>query len=1021
MPALVPRPLRAERLAGLAVLLFAHALVAGAATSSWLARPWRSDEGLPNNSVLSLAQTPDGFLWIGTPNGLARFDGVRFEEFAPATFVPEPHRGVLAMIRDHAGGLRLAMDRGAVVFLNAGVVRVFLPDHERPADRDLPNKALDALAEDGDGALWITYRNGAVCRIKAGKVTRFTDADGLPAGDTICSIACDDAGRVWFVKNGQFGQFRDGKFQALLQLDPAAARLAVSHSGGVWICSGFRLLKYREDGRLEDLGAFDPKRTGTQPSVLLEDRSGAVWIGTTFGGLFRFDGSQFESVPTTHPEILSLLEDTEGNVWAGTGGGGLNRIRPRAVELESTDSGLPFEAVQSLAEDVRGVLWAATQNGSLARRADGRWQSVPPNANANWLGDATCVTADARSNVWIGTREHRLLCWRDGAFVAWGDVDQIKGQTVHTLVVGRNGDLWLGEETPTAIQRLRDGKVEDFNLPPDIRVIRAATEDAAGNVWFGSSKGVLLRITGDRVHDETARTTGSPFSIRTLYATQDGSVWVGYAGWGVGRIKAGSFAMIGTKQGLFDDYVSLIVADGRGWLWFGANRGLFKVAQHELDDVADGRAARVRSIHYGRGEGLPGLQANFGAAPGACRTREGRLWLPMRTHLAIVDPERLPEISTPPAVLLTRVAIGDRTVARYGGVLPVTKEDGQEVLDLQQPNLALRLPPDHRRVAFEFTALSFVGPENVHFRYQLEGSGEGWVDAATQRSNVYPRLPAGDYRFRVTACNHFGVWNETGAALSFVVAPFFWQTWWFRFATLGGFTAAVIAMVRYVSFRRLRRRLLVLEQQAALHKERARIAKDIHDDLGANLTQISLLGELAEQDRGAPDKVVEHIRIISTTARCAVKSLDEIVWAVNPRNDTLAHFIDYTGQFAVDYLRVAGLRCRLDLPEQTPERELSTDMRHNLFLVVKEAINNTVKHAHATELRLSVSVTEERLQIAIEDNGRGFDQAPTDAGADGLRNMRQRAADIGGQCWVQGRPGAGAKVTVELPWERDVG
>lgn len=201
-----------------------------------------------------------------------------------------------------------------------------------------------------------------------------------------------------------------------------------------------------------------------------------------------------------------------------------------------------------------------------------------------------------------------------------------------------------------------------------------------------------------------------------------------------------------------------------------------------------------------------------------------------------------------------------------------------------------------------------------------------------------------------------------------------------------------------------------------MHRERARIAKDIHDDLGASLTQISLLGELARQDRDAPEQVGSRIEKMSETARHAVKSLDEIVWAVNPRNDTLAHFIDYTGQFALDYLRLAGLRCRLDLPESVPPRELSTDVRHNLFLVVKEAINNTVKHAHATELRLRIAASTEKLELSIEDNGCGFERPPDDAGADGLRNMRQRMADIGGQCRIQGRPGAGARVSLELPW-----
>jgi signal transduction histidine kinase len=233
---------------------------------------------------------------------------------------------------------------------------------------------------------------------------------------------------------------------------------------------------------------------------------------------------------------------------------------------------------------------------------------------------------------------------------------------------------------------------------------------------------------------------------------------------------------------------------------------------------------------------------------------------------------------------------------------------------------------------------------------------------------------------------------------------------------LAAFTLSIIAIVRYVSFQRLHRRLISLEQQAALHKERARIAKDIHDDLGANLTQIALLGELAQQDRGEPEKAGERMTRISGTARNAIKSLDEIVWAVNPRNDTLAHLIDYTGQFSVDYLRMAGIRCRLDFPDQTPPRELSTDLRHNLFLVIKEALNNVVKHSRATEAWLRTTVTAEKLEVVIEDNGCGFEQSPDNAVADGLRNMRQRMADIGGECTVTSKARAGTRVTLDLPW-----
>ena len=247
----------------------------------------------------------------------------------------------------------------------------------------------------------------------------------------------------------------------------------------------------------------------------------------------------------------------------------------------------------------------------------------------------------------------------------------------------------------------------------------------------------------------------------------------------------------------------------------------------------------------------------------------------------------------------------------------------------------------------------------------------------------------------------------------------YWQAWWFRLAALVVFTLIIIALVRYVSFKRLRRQLAVLEQQAALQRERARIAKDIHDDLGASLTQIAFLGELAQQDCGEPDKAAERIGKISATARQAIKSLDEIVWAVNPRNDTLSHLIEYAGQFALDYLRLAGIRCRLDFPEQSPPRELSTDLRHNLFLAIKEALHNIIKHAQASEVWLRIHFSGDALDIAVEDNGRGFEHASEDALADGLRNMRQRMTDIGGQFDFESHAGAGTKIKLHLPWPKN--
>ena len=996
----------------LGAALITQQILAATNASPWLRQTWSSAEGLPNNTVVGMAQTRDGFIWLGTPVGLARFDGLSFDEFSSTNFIALPNRGIVALAPGRDGGLHLGMDRGAVVSLRAGRQEVFEPDTQ------LSLLTINSLTEDDQGGLWVGYRDGTVGRIQNGKMKRFTAAQGFPSGPMMCSLALDAKGQLWFAKNGLLGLW-EGRFETRKQLpESAQARLARARGGGLWVCAGSHLYQANEACELEDHGAFEPRQAGTEPSVLLESRDGAVWIGTTFSGLFRYHAGAFESVPTTHQEILALMEDAEGNIWVGTGGGGLNQVRPRAITLENADAGLSFEGVQSLCEDRQGVTWAALQNGALAQWRDGHWQSVP--TGDSWAGDAVCVCADPSGVVWVGTRYHRLLCWRGDRFVSWGDLGQIKGQTIHTLLVDTNGALWLGEDSPVAVQRLHGGKVETYDMPSDQRVIRASALDAAGTVWFGTSRGVLLHVVDNRIIDETARTTGEPQSIRSLCGTPDGSLWIAYAGWGLGRFKDGKFALINAHQGMYDDFLSQIVADESGFLWFGGNRGLFKVRQKELDAVAEGQMTRVRAVHFGpgeysQGEGRPSLQANFGSAPLALRSHDGRLWLPMRTGLLLVDPARLRENRRPPNVLVNRVKVSDAVVAAYGGFFSTPSVLGGPTLDLAVPTETLRVPPEHRKLEFEFTGLNFVGAENNTYRYRLEGLDEDWTETS-QRNAVYSRLAAGSYQFHVLACNSEGVWNETGAKLHFVVTPFFWNRWWFRAAAVAAFTGLIIAIVRYVFLRRLRLQLQHLEQQAALHRERARIAKDIHDDVGASLTQISLIGELARQDRSAPEKVAERIEGISNTARRAVRSLDEIVWAVNPRNDTLASFIDYTGQYALDYLRVAGLRCRLDLPDHVADRELSTDVRHNLFLVVKEAITNTVKHSQATELRLQIKAFDEKLKITIEDNGQGFEARPDNSMADGLRNMQQRLEDIGGQCGIEGRPGSGTVVTIELPW-----
>ncbi len=990
-------------------LFFTLAAAASEPDTVWLTRAWQSGDGLPDDSVVGVAQTPDGYLWVATAGGLMRFDGVQFQELPLASIEGIPNRVVRAMVCDPRGNLWLGMDRGPIVCISPASVLVFT---------NVPDERATFVAADAQGRVWVTYTDGSLTGIDHGHATVFDSASGWPVEGT-SSLTTDKDGQLWFAKGNHAGVFRDGKFQTLFTLPEPISCIGKKSSGGIWICSGQELLQAGLEEQPKICVQLPMTISHGEPQTILEDHTGAVWIGTAANGLFRFSGTNVVPVSSSYFDILCLSEDREGNIWAGTDGGGLERLRPRIIELLGRESGLPNESVRTTCQDTNGSIWVTTQNGLVAHRENGKWK--PLDRGTNTADEFfTCVVPDVQGGVWVGTHDDGFFHFQNGKSEHWGPQEGLSSENVRAMLQSSSGDVFISTDTPGRIHRLHNGQLSPVEMSVPHRSLRALVEGTGKNIWVASADGLLSRLEGNELLDETPGITTRLLSIRCLCAAPDGSLWIGYAGWGIGRLKDGKFFRISTDQGLYDDYVSQMVADDQGWLWCAGNRGLFRVSLAQLNDVADGRAERVRSIVYGPGEGA-NLQANYENGSTAFRAADGRLFFPMRTGLAIVHTENVPHGAPPPPVIVERVAVDGQTVALYDPRLALKPLNPPPFNLGADSHAALRFSPNHRKLDFDFTALSFTSPEDVQFEYRLDGFDEDWVEAGTQRNASYPRLPPGQYRFDVRACDSDGVWSPNAASISFIVTPFYWQTWWFRSAVVLAFTLSIIAIVRYVSFRRLRRQLIILEQQAALQRERTRIAKDIHDDLGANLTQIAFLGELAQQDRGEPDKATERVEKISATARQAIKSLDEIVWAVNPRNDTLAHLMDYAGQFALDYLRLAGIRCRLDFPEQCPPRELSTDLRHNLFLVIKEALHNIVKHARASEVRLRINFSGEILDVEIEDNGCGFERAAAknnsvdDTLADGLRNMRQRMADIGGTFEFESHVGTGTKIHLHLP------
>lgn len=995
------------------LVLATGAMVSGASPhSSWFARPWQTEDGLPEHTIVGLAQTPDGYLWIATQRSLSRFDGIRFLEFAPAKPATPTAGQIRVMLLDRLGGLWLARDGGVVARVAEGKIdeTILLPAVH-------PNAQPRAMAQDAEGNIWVSDSLGAVFRIKEGGVKVFGEAEGL-AGQGVSWLAADSVGQIWFSRAGGVGVLKAGRFETVHDFGRQSARIALAREGGVWVATSSELVRLRADGSLATRFELKLGTGGAAATVvaLHEGATSGLWIGTASEGLFRFDGQRVQQVEVSHPNIIISFEDREGNIWVGTRGGGLNRLSPRAVQLEGIATGLPFAAVQSACEDASGTLWVTGQNGGLARRVNGQWISAT--AATGWKGGEAVCVMETGQGVLIGTRQNGLFSATNGDFAALPLNQRLPNLAIQALYAGPNGDLWIAIQNGVVRHRARNDELKCFALPPEVSNIRALAQDARGDLWLGTtSDGQLFRIRDDVLSNETTNLLQGPKHIRSLQVTDDGSLWLGFVGQGLGWLKLGRLAQFRSEHGLWDDYISQILPDDRGRLWLAGNRGVFHVARSELAAVAEGREARARSVTIGREQGAPNLQASYGMCPNASRTADGRLLMPMLSGLAIVEPQRLQESARPPAIIIEQLTVNGKVVAAYDFPSRFATNNGAAAVNLRTAGSTMRLEPGVSRMEVDFTAISLASPENLTFRFKLEGFDPDWVDAGTTRSARYQRIPPGAYQFRVIACDHNGNWNKVGASIAFTVAPYLMEAMWFRWGTglaaVGFGSGALLLALRW----RYRRKLERLQQLQALELERTRIAQDLHDDLGSGLVEINLGSELAQDPILNPDEVREHTREIGARAKEMVTALDEIVWAVNPKHDSLSSLTTYFCQFAQHFLKPTPVRCHLEVERDLPAAPLNAEQRHSLFLAFKEALANVVQHARAQDVFLSIAVCNGVLEISLRDNGCGLDRdvLRTRTTADGVGNMHRRLHQLGGECEFISQPGHGTTVRFRVP------
>ena len=976
---------------GLMGILWGRA--AAVANSDFLVTNWRNEDGLPHSIINSVIQTQDGYLWIGTYVGLVRFDGVRFVHYTPST-MPELGDGRVAnLFEGRDGTLWIALESGRLLAWKDGAVQV------HPTDGAAPLAPVATMLEDAGGITWLQTYSGQFGRLTTNGVELLANT-GEVLWRSSRTLMLDAHQQLWANTSGGLKIWRDGKFETPgafeSELLGAMDAVTPARDGSIWA------FRNRQLWRLSDRGVLariEVPEDAANAFNLLEGADGRVWLTELSGGVFcRETSGQWREVSKQafSGANRTLYEDHEGNVWRGSFGGGLARIRPRLFTVHEMPDSHTDQYARSASADAAGNVWAILNGQALAQIPAGQQVPHPVLAQNSPQGIRT-VFVDRRNNLWVGSfGGARLYQLQGGDFRAALNTN-FGGEVVSAIYEDAETNLWIGCTGGGGVGVMPGGDPDQWRviegMPyPDVRAIARAAD---GSMWFGTHYGGVCRLKNSRWTQFTT-SDGLPSDyVRCLFAEPDGTLWLGTLH-GLCRWREGKFVAITSAHGLWNDSLSHIAEDARGNFWMSSFGGIFRVNRQMLNDFADGKRDSIQCVGYGRADGMPSVECPGTCQPAGTTTPDGRLWIPTVTGLVSVSPNDIVENKLPPPVWIEEVGI-----------------DGKSTV-INHATKVVKVPPGKRRFEFRFTALSFSSPEKIRFRHKLEGLDAEWSSADALRTAAYSYVPPGSYEFKVTACNNDGIWNTNGQSIQLVVQPFVWQTWWFK-AGIGAFVILIVVIgVRQVERWRAQIQLERVEQKHAVEHERNRIAKDIHDDLGANLTQIVFLSQRAE-GASHDQKEVEHwLHKIPATARRTIQSLDEIVWAINPKHDSLESLANYISQFAQEHLRLAGIRCVLDVPTVLPHVPLSAEVRHNLLLSVREAVQNVVAHAAATETTVALQLDEEKLTITVKDNGRGFDTSQKSDHGNGLANMRRRIEDMGGSFALNSKPGAGTAMQLTL-------
>ena len=763
----------------------ARALDPSKSVTQYAMTVWQTDQGLPHNYVLALAQTPDGYLWVGTYDGLARFDGLDFSVYNKQNSTAFSGNFVRDLLVGKDGDLYVAMGGAGLLRYRQG--RFDAVSSGKGASEIAPW----CLAQDSAGTVWIGTRKDGLLRLKGERIERASLANG-PEAQQIQNLCASRDGGLWVV-SGTLWRMQEGQGRPTLEEGPLRGQGVTAametKNGDLWVALAGNGIWRCHAGQAASVAGAEELR-GQVIRALCEDRDGNVWIGTT-GGLARLSHGKIswltkeDGLPDK--SVYSLLEDREGCLWVGTEAGGLVRLKDGAFTGITTREGLRDDSVMGLVPDGRGGLWVTTLGGldhvTGGRVDDAGVRDGIPGGRA----DGVCLATDG--GLWLAAARSGLWRVQGRKMECLGGAEGLGGEAVTALLEDSHRRVWVGTSGGGLHvlegNRFRNlGQSEGLDNP----FVHVLLEDAKGRLWVGTSGGLSV-FEGARFRTMTTRDGLPRNHVTALYEDAEGSLWIGLYEGGLCRLRGGVLSAFSTKDGLYDDMVGHILEDDGGRLWMSCNRGVFCVPKRDLEALAQKRGGAVQCIRYGKADGMPSEQCSLDRQSTGCKTADGRLWFPTLRGIAVVDPAQLAP-ARPPQVVIESVLVGHQMVR---GLTEIT------------------VPPRQKNLEVHYAAPSLTSPEKVRFRYLLEGFDEEWREAGTRRTAYYTNMPPGRYTLRIAACSAGGAWDKHGTTLALIFLPAFYQTRWFLLLCVLSLAGAATTGYR-LRVRQLKRRQAELEQ-----------------------------------------------------------------------------------------------------------------------------------------------------------------------------------------------------------------